>query len=419
MASIQFSKPAQSLQASVIVNLMNQALAQPDVLSLAAGFTDNTILPRSLVRQMSTALTQVGLPNEPLQYGQNQGRLGLRELSCRQLQQFPNESPQAFIAEQLFLSNGSQQALYLAMQTLCDPGSIVLVQDPTYFVFLELLQGLGIHAEAMPCDVCGQIDFEALTLRLQAMAERGQLACIRAVYLVSYYANPSSHSMDLTEKKQLARTLQAAGVQVPIIEDAAYRDLYFEQAHAAPSIFSLSEWAAFPKLYLGTYTKPFATGLKVGFAHCSSPEWLQKMLITKGHHDFGSAHFNQALVESMLLAGAYASHLKTARQQYAAKAARLSDALEAGGLKELGWDWQAPEGGLILWLRAPANMDLRMQSPFCARCIEEGVLYVPGDLCFAHSTPWNCARLAFGALSIEALSEAAERFCRVAHTFAP
>ena len=75
--------------------------------------------------------------------------------------------------------------------------------------------------------------------------------------------------------------------------------------------------------------------------------------------------------------------------------------------------------GLILWLRAPANMDLRMQSPFCARCIEEGVLYVPGDLCFAHSTPLNCARLAFGALSIEALGEAAERFCRVAHTFAP
>ena len=142
MASIQFSKPAQSLQASVIVDLMNQALAQPDVLSLAAGFTDNSILPRSLVRQMSTALTEVGLPNEPLQYGQNQGRLGLRELSCRQLQQFPNESPQAFIAEQLFLSNGSQQALYLAMQTLCDPGSIVLVQDPTYFVFLEFVRDL-------------------------------------------------------------------------------------------------------------------------------------------------------------------------------------------------------------------------------------------------------------------------------------
>ena len=88
MASIQFSKRAQSLQASVIVDLMNQALAQPDILSLAAGFTDNAMLPRPLVREMSTALTEVGLLNEPLQYGQNQGRLALRELSCRQLAQF-------------------------------------------------------------------------------------------------------------------------------------------------------------------------------------------------------------------------------------------------------------------------------------------------------------------------------------------
>lgn len=418
MASIQFSKRAQSLQASVIVDLMNQALAQPDILSLAAGFTDNTMLPRPVVRDMSTALTEAGLSNEPLQYGQNQGRLALRELSCRQLAQFPNEAPEAFTAEQLFLSNGSQQALYLAMQTLCDPGSIVLVQDPTYFVFLELLQGLGIHAEAMPCDACGQIDFEALTLRLQAMAESGGLVRLRAVYLVSYYANPSSHSMGLAEKKQLARTLLAAGIQVPIIEDAAYRDLFFEEAHTAPSIFSLSEWSTFPKLYLGTYTKPFATGLKVGFAYCSESEWLQKMLITKGHHDFGSAHFNQALVESMLQAGAYAPHLQTVRQHYAAKSARLCDALESGGLKALGWDWEVPQGGLILWLRAPVGMDLRMQSPFCTRCIEQGVLYVPGDLCFARANPWNCARLAFGALSMEALSEAAARFCRVAHAFA-
>ena len=151
----------------------------------------------------------------------------------------------------------------MAIQTLCDPGSIVLVQDPTYFVFLELLRGLGVHAEAMPCDTFGQIDFTALSTRLRALEKKGQLARLRAVYLVSYYANPSSHSMGLTEKKQLALTLKAAGIQVPIIEDAAYRDLYFEQAHTAPSICSLPEWAEFPKLYLGTYTKRSPRGLRL------------------------------------------------------------------------------------------------------------------------------------------------------------
>ena len=141
-------------------------------------------------------------------------------------------------------------------------------------------------------------------------------------------------------------------------------------------------------------------------------------MITKGHHDFGSAHFNQALVESMLLARAYEGHLHTVRRHYAAKAARLSDALEAGGLRAMGWDWNAPEGGLILWLRAPAGMDLRMQSPFCVSCIEQGVLYVPGDLCFADESTLNCARLAYGTLSIEDLAEAAKRLCQVARAFA-
>ena len=63
-------------------------------------------------------------------------------------------------------------------------------------------------------------------------------------------------------------------------------------------------------------------------------------------------------------------------------------------------------------------MDLRMQSPFCVSCIEQGVLYVPGDLCFADESTLNCARLAYGALSIEDLAEAAKRLCRVARAFA-
>lgn len=405
------------MRASVIVDLMNRALAQPDLLSLAAGFTDNTILPRQLVRHLSSALTQVGLADEPLQYGQNQGRLALRELSCRQLEQFPNERQQGFSAEQLFFSNGSQQALYLAMQTLCDPGAIVLVQDPTYFVFLELLQGLGIRAEAMPCDPFGGIDFEALRLRLESLARAGELDRLRAIYLVSYFANPSSHSMSMDEKKQLALTLQAAGVVVPVIEDAAYRDLYFERPHEVPSIVSIPAWDTFPKLYLGTYTKPFATGLKVGFGYCSCPKWLEKLLVTKGHHDFGSAHFNQAIVESMLVAGAYEAHLQSARSHYAEKARVLSASLRAGGLDGLGWEWQEAQGGLLLWLRAPEDIDLRMQGQFCASCIDSGVLYVPGDLCFAQADRWNYARLAFGALSVPALTEAAQRFCRVAHAW--
>ena len=101
------------------------------------------------------------------------------------------------------------------------------------------------------------------------------LARLRAVYLVSYYANPSSHSMGLAEKNSWRGPCWQRASKFPLLK-TLLTEIFFEEAHTAPSIFSLSEWSAFPKLYLGTYTKPFATGLKVGFAYCSESEWLQK-----------------------------------------------------------------------------------------------------------------------------------------------
>ena len=195
-----------------------------------------------------------------------------------------------------------------------------------------------------------------------------------------------------------------------MIEDAAYRDLYFDAPHSAPSILSMPEFACFPKLYLGTYTKPFATGLKIGYGYCAHEEWREKILSIKGHQDFGSAHFAQAIIERVLDSGLYETHLERIQQHYAVKAQILDSALAEGGLRKAGWEWSSPKGGLILWLRAPKGTDLRQEAEFCQRCIEHGVLYVPGDLCFASGKPWNCARLSSGALPEAKLREAAGRF---------
>ena len=208
----------------------------------------------------------------------------------------------------------------------------------------------------------------------------------------------------------MARVLLDAGYQIPVIEDAAYRELYFDAPHPAPSIISMPEFDPFPKLYLGTYTKPFATGLKIGYGYCTHSEWRDKILCIKGHQDFGSAHFTQAIIERVLDAGYYSGHLSGVQKHYARKAQILDRTLRESDLKDAGWNWATPKGGLILWLRAPAGTDLRMESNFCQGCIERGVLYVPGDLCFSRGKPWHCARLSSGALPEDKLREAAELF---------
>ncbi len=394
----------------VIVDLMARALANSDLLSLAAGFTDNAVLPRELVGRFAAELTQVGLDDEPLQYGQNQGRQRLRELSCEVIASHPGERAEAFDSSALFITNGSQQALYMAVQAICDPGDIVLVEEPSYFVCLEMLKGLGLRPVGIPCGDDGGILPDGLAARLQELDAAGERAKVKAIYLVSYFCNPSSRSLDADEKRVVAKVLLDAGYQIPVIEDTAYRELYFDAPHPAPSIFSMPEFDPFPKLYLGTYTKPFATGLKIGYGYCTHAEWRAKILCIKGHQDFGSAHFTQAIIERVIDSGLYSEHLAGIRKHYKQKARILDTALSEGGLREAGWKWATPKGGLIFWLRAPEGTDLRMEGEFCQRCIAQGVLYVPGDLCFPDGKTWNCARLSSGALPEAKLQDAAKRF---------
>ncbi|HTJ78601.1 MAG TPA: PLP-dependent aminotransferase family protein [Rariglobus sp.] len=414
-----FSLLGERARPPTIARLMTLMLENPSLLSLAAGFTDNRTLPVDAVQAAVAALA--GQPGEPqyLQYGSNQGRPGLRALLAdRLIEQEPElKSQAAAIKDGFFITNGSQQALYVAMQVLCDPGDIVLVDRPSYFVYLEMLSGLGAQARSLPLNEEGRIDGPALRSLLAGMRTRGELPRLKAVYFVSYFSNPSARSLDESEKNAVADALTAEGVVVPVVEDAAYRELYFETPHPARSVLSLPAWKDFPKLYVSTLTKPFASGLKVGYGTCTDASLLAKMMYVRGHHDFGTTNFNQAILEQVLATGGLDRQLAIIRPAYLKKMNVLHAALTDAGLPELGWRWQVPEGGLYLWLEAPAAFDAGLDSPFCRACVEAGVLYVPGELCFGDDIPKNFVRLSFGVLGEKDLAEAGRRFVEVAGRF--
>lgn len=414
---INYSDLGRGIEAPVIVDLMSRALEHPDVLSLAAGFTDNSILPSGILRQHVEDLLREDLTNESLQYGTNQGRPKLRQVSAQFLQSYVGESGDYLRAENCMITNGSQQALYLAMQTLCDRGDIVLVEEPSYFVCLEMLKGLGVELIGMPCDETGKYKPDALSSLLTTLRADGRIKRVKAVYLVTYFCNPTSRSMELGEKLQLAQILKSEELIIPVIEDAAYRELFHEEPHPVPSILSLDAFREFPSLYLGTYTKPLATGLKVGYGFCSNPDWLERMLRVKGHQDFGTSNFMQALVERIVGSGDFEEHLSVQRRHYSNKSILVGDILSKSGLEASGWRWENPLGGLVYWLRGPENLDTSLEGAFFSACIDAGVMYVPGALCATGSQANNCLRLSFGALSGELLIEAVGRFVDVAKVF--
>ena len=412
-----------------ITALMQTALETPGLLSLAAGFTDNATLPVTAIGAAFGKLAGAANGAEFLQYGTNAGRPGLRAvLAERVLAQDaaalggppPDAASVAARAAQTFVGNGSQQALYLAVQTLCEPGDIVLVDRPSYFVFLELLGGLGVEARSLPVDGAGRLDGPALAGLLRELRASGGRARLKAVYFVSWFSNPSGRTLDLAEKRLLAATLRAEDCVVPVIEDAAYRELGFDPAAASeqPGVLGDAAWAGFPRLYTSTLTKPFATGLKVGYGMCDDETWRSAMLHVKGHHDFGTSNFSQALLEQALKGPDYEAQLAVLRRTYREKRDALHAALEAGGLAGLGWRWRVPEGGLYLWLEGPAGLDTGGESAFCRACLGEGVLYVPGELCHGDAPPKNTVRLSYGVLAPGALAEAGARFCRAARACA-
>jgi 2-aminoadipate transaminase len=398
---------------SVITRLMADKLAHPEMLSLAAGFTDNRVLPEDLVRSAFERLSATEQRTH-LQYGMNRGRPGLRHCVANLLESYPGEEGLSLEEENILITTGSQQGLYILVQMLCDPGDIVLVESPSYFVFLELLQGLGVRAISLPSDEAGRIDPQETGNLLDSLRDGGELESVKLVYLMGAFANPSTRSIDEADKLALADILKSLDYRIPVVEDMAYRELYFDEPYPARSLLALDEWKDYPVVYSGTFTKPFATGLKIGFMVSRNKECLTTMAKIKGHQDFGSAHFNQAIIESVIEAGEYEKHLESIRGHYKDKRDIMETALVENGMREAGWQWDQPLGGLLLWARGPAGTDTRMGTDFHRACVKQEILYVPGDLCFSEGHPHNCVRLSYGALESELIPEATRRFCQAA-----
>ena len=158
---------------SVIARLMADKLARPEMLSLAAGVTDNRALPMTLVAEAVAGIRGRG-DLSCLQYGTNRGRSGLRQVAVDLLKSYPGEAELPLTEDNVIITNGSQQGLYIMVQILCNPGDIVLVERPSYFVFLELLHGLGVRPVSIPCDAFGQLDVTRFKQLVEDLQQSGE-----------------------------------------------------------------------------------------------------------------------------------------------------------------------------------------------------------------------------------------------------
>src|SRR5262249_8302054 len=153
---------------------------------------------------------------------------------------------------------------------------------------------------------------------------------LKLVYLCTYFQNPTGHTWSIDAKREALAVVKyyerKAGHPIYILEDAAYRDLRFE-GDDVPSFKSLDPGNA-RVLYTNTLTKPFATGIKLGYGILPKAV-MQAVLRSKSNHDFGTSNFLQTLLARAFADGVYDRHLPKIAAGYRAKRDAMCEELDA------------------------------------------------------------------------------------------
>ena len=418
---LRLSRRAGRTAENPIGYLMHQAVANPDLISLAAGLVDQESLPADeTLATLTELLSDRDAARRALQYGTTQGHERLRELVVERLERLEGclAREMGVDAGHVVITTGSQQFLQLISDVLFDPGDIVLMGSPDYFVYMGVLTGLGVRVIGVPLDEHGIVT-EALDETLDHLDRAGQLERVKLVYCCSYSQNPSGVTLAPERRTRIldiVRKWSRFG-RIFLLEDAAYRELYYS-AQAPRSIRSFDSRGE-TVILTQTFSKPYSPGLKIGYSVLPD-DLLGPVLREKGNHDFGSANFNQHLLARVMESGRYEEHVAKLREIYRAKLRAMLHSLEQEFSRlDVEAQWTRPAGGLYVWLTLPESMDTGRSGQLFQRCLEKSVLYVPGEYCFPGERldhgpcplggPSHTMRLSFGVQPVDGIREGIAR----------
>ncbi|WP_117237252.1 2-aminoadipate transaminase [Thermus sediminis] len=375
-----FGQGAERIQASTIRELL-KLTQRPGVISFAGGLPAPELFPKE-----EAALKAAGILREKgevaLQYGPTEGYLPLRAFVAEWL---------GVGVEEVLITTGSQQALDLMGKVFLDEGAPVLLEAPSYLGAIQAFRAYGPRFLTVPAGEEGP-DLEALA---EVFRERP-----RFLYLIPSFQNPSGGLMPLPARERLLEMVMEKGLLV--VEDDAYRELYFGEGRL-PSLFELSREAGYPGvIYLSSFSKILAPGLRVAFA-VAHPEVLLKLTQAKQGVDLHTPALNQMLVHELLKEG-FQERLERVRQVYREKARAMLEALEKEMPKEVAFT--RPQGGMFVWMRLPKGLSAEA---LLWKALEENVAFVPGGPFFALGGGENTLRLSYATMDGERIAEGVRR----------
>ena len=320
-----------------------QVVVAEGVIDLGVGQPNNAILPVDYVRR--AAMLQFGESPEFLQYGAEWGD-GHHRVALGEYLSEAYGTPVA--AEQLFSTNGNSQALEMLCTVMTEPGDVVIVEEPTYFLAFQMFRDHGLEIRGVPLDAEGLI-VETMVDEVAAVRAAGKRVAF--VYTIPAFQNPTGITMSSQRRRELVAA--AADHDVLVVADEVYHLLRFAPGSMPPPMSAHVDDA--PVLSIGTFSKILAPGMRLGWIH-GSVERLAALadsgLILSGG---GLNPVTSSLATAMMRTGWQAEYLDWLRATFARRSATMITAL-----KEHMPDWveyEIPTGGYFVWLRLPAGAD--------------------------------------------------------------
>jgi 2-aminoadipate transaminase len=391
----QYAERAVGMVASEIRALFAVA-ARPEIISLAGGSPYVAALPLDAVGGMIGQLV-ADRGDTALQYCTAQGDAGLRERICdvmalEQIRAHPDE---------IVVTVGSQQALDLLTRIFIDPGDVILAEAPSYVGALGAFASYQATVVHVAMDDDGLIP-EALEEAIGRMAAAGRRA--KFLYTVPNFHNPAGVTLAAGRRPRILDICQRAGLLV--VEDNPYGLLGFD----GDPMRALRADDHEGVVYLGTFSKTFAAGVRVGWA--VAPAAIRdKLILAAESAVLCHSSFSQLTVREYLATQPWFEQVKDFRELYRERRDATLDALEE--MMPPGCRWTRPGGGFYVWLKLPDGVNAKAMLP---RAISSRVAYVPGTGFYADGSGGQYARLCYSLPGPARIREGIRRLASVIET---
>jgi DNA-binding transcriptional MocR family regulator len=366
--------------------------SRPEVVSLAGGMPYLPALPMDAVAETVQHLI-AGNGTTALQYGSGQGLPELRE---HILEVMALEGIEAH-ADDVVVTTGSQQALDLVTRVFVDPGDVVLAEAPSYVGALGVFSSYQAEVAHVASDDDGLIP-AALEERIRGLQAAGKP--IKLLYSVPNFHNPAGTTLARERRPEILEICDRHHILV--LEDNPYGLLGFDR-DPWPAMRSMSEEGV---VYLGSFSKTFAPGLRVGWA--VAPHAVrEKLVLASESAILCPSNLAQMAVSTYLTNNDWRGQIKVYRELYRDRRDAMLGALEAQ-LPEASWTH--PDGGFYVWLTLPEGLDAKAMLP---RAVTARVAYVPGTAFFADGQGARHMRLSYCYPESDRIREGVRRLAGV------